>query len=305
MTNAVTTRNTPLSPSTFTEAVKFAEMMSRSTMVPPDYRGKPENVLMALQYGAELGLSPLQSIQSLALINGKWTLYGDAILALVRGSPVCEDVIERFEGEGDKLTAICEARRRGSEPKVWSFSVADATKASLWGKSGPWTQYPRRMLQHRARGFALRDAFPDVLRGVISAEEAGDMPIRGMVDVTPPPSPEPLGVDLDAFAAEQIEPPMATPDERLAKQAAGEGTVGFRDWWQQISKERRDRLRPNLAHYQEIAVAADTETALAEIPETEPGRAPPEATADGPHATPRRRGRPPGPGLLDEEEPQA
>ena len=199
----VTTRTTPLSPSTFAEAVKFAEMMASSTMVPADYRGKPANVLLALQYGAELGLAPLQAMQSIAVINGRPSVYGDALLAIATASPLCEDVIERFEGAGDTLTAVCEARRRGRTPVVRTFSVSAAKRAGLWGKSGPWSQYPRRMLQHRARGFALRDAFPDLLRGLISVEEAQDTPARQMIDVTPPAEQPPLSDDLDVFAAER------------------------------------------------------------------------------------------------------
>ena len=82
-----------------------------------------------------------------------------------------------MEGEGDSLTAVCEAKRQGyPSPSVSRFSVADAKKAGLWGKSGPWTQYPSRMLQLRARGFALRNAFADALRGLVTAEEAQDYP---------------------------------------------------------------------------------------------------------------------------------
>ena len=58
--------------------------------------------------------------------------------------------------------------------------MADAKRAGLWGKSGPWTQYPDRMLLFRARGFALRDAFGDYLRGLRTVEEQGDI-----IDVTP------------------------------------------------------------------------------------------------------------------------
>ena len=75
------------------------------------------------------------------------------------------------------MVATCTAKRRGYEkPTVVRFSVADAKKAGLWGKSGPWSQYSKRMLQLRARGFALRDAFPDVLKGLVTAEEAQDYP---------------------------------------------------------------------------------------------------------------------------------
>jgi hypothetical protein len=92
-------------------------------------------------------------------------------------SAVCESVTETIDGEGDNMVATCSAKRRGYErPTVVRFSVADAKKAGLWGKTGPWTQYPRRMLQLRARGFALRDAFPDVLKGLVTAEEAHDYP---------------------------------------------------------------------------------------------------------------------------------
>jgi hypothetical protein len=72
--------------------------------------------------------------------------------------------------------ATCTVVRKGMPPVVRKFSIDDAKKAGLWGKAGPWTQYPDRMLQMRPRGFACRDAFPDALRGLISREEAEDIP---------------------------------------------------------------------------------------------------------------------------------
>jgi len=167
MSTEISTQTQPrgLSLSTMDEAFRFSQMVAKSDFAPKDFRGKPESCLLAIQHGAEIGLSPMQSLQSIAVINGKPSVYGDTALAVCLGSSVCEYVRERIEGEGDAMTAICEAKRRGDpEPVVGRFSVADAKKASLWGKSGPWTQYSRRMLQMRARGFALRDAFPHVPR---------------------------------------------------------------------------------------------------------------------------------------------
>jgi hypothetical protein len=98
-------------------------------------------------------------------------------MALVQASPVCEDVEEFFEGEGTpNPVAVCVAKRKGRKPVTAKFSVEDAKRAGLWGKQGPWSAYPKRMMQMRARGFALRDAFPDVLKGMITAEEAQDYP---------------------------------------------------------------------------------------------------------------------------------
>ena len=180
MSTEISTSTTPtrgLALQTFADAMKFAEMVANSEFAPKDFRGKPASCLLAIQHGSEVGLSPMQSLQSIAVINGRPTIWGDAAMALVQASPVCEYVREYIEGDGDAMTAVCEAKRRGYQaPSVSRFSVADAKKAGLWGKSGPWTQYATRMLQLRARGFALRNAFADALRGLITAEEAQDYP---------------------------------------------------------------------------------------------------------------------------------
>jgi hypothetical protein len=166
-----------------TDAMTFGKMLADSEFAPKDFRGKPASCVLAIQHGAEIGLGPMQAIQSIAVINGRPSIWGDAALALVMASPVCEFVRERIEGDGDKAVAICEAKRKGyPEATVSRFSVEDAKRAGLWGKTGPWTQYSRRMMQLRARGFALRDAFPDVLKGLITTEEAADYP-------TPAPAP--------------------------------------------------------------------------------------------------------------------
>jgi hypothetical protein len=122
-------------------------------------------------------------LQNISVINGKPSVYGDAAMALVQASPVCEDVQESIEGDGtSNPVAICRVKRRGRSEVVSKYSVEDAKRAGLWGKQGPWSQYPKRMLQMRARGFALRDAFPDVLKGLITAEEAQDMPVDEVIN---------------------------------------------------------------------------------------------------------------------------
>ncbi len=179
MTTEISTQRaaTGLALQTFDDAMRFATMVAKSDFAPKDFRGKPEACLLAIQHGSEVGLSPMQSLQSIAVINSRPTIWGDAALALVQSSPVCEYVREYTEGEGENLTAVCEAKRKGyPQPTVSRFSMADAKRAGLAGKSGPWTQYPARMLTLRARGFALRNAFADALRGLITAEEAQDYP---------------------------------------------------------------------------------------------------------------------------------
>jgi hypothetical protein len=159
------------------DAFRFANAIVASGFAPRGME-KPEAVLVAIQLGAELGLTPMAALQNTAVINGRPAIYGDAALALVRASGLLESFSEEEVGEagkdsfGIKVTATRRDGSKGSE----TFTVADAKAAKLWGKSGPWTDYPRRMLKFRARGFVLRDVFGDVLKGLRTAEEVRDYP---------------------------------------------------------------------------------------------------------------------------------
>jgi hypothetical protein len=177
MSALTVTNRQGFAPATITEAIQFSEMLASSQMVPKAYQNKPQDIMVCVQWGYEIGLAPMQALQNIAVINGKPSVYGDAAMALVQASPVCEDIEEYFENEGTpNPIAVCVAKRKGRKPVVAKFSVEDAKRAGLWGKQGPWTAYPKRMMQMRSRGFALRDAFPDVLKGLITAEEAQDYP---------------------------------------------------------------------------------------------------------------------------------
>ena len=199
-----------LSLTTMGDALAFSTMVSKTEFAPKDFRGKPEACLLAIQHGSEIGLSPMQSLQSIAVVNGRPTIYGDAALAVCLAALVCEWVTESVDGEGDRMVATCSAQRRGyPAPIVSTFSVADAKAAGLWGKQGPWSQYPKRMLAMRARGFALRNAFADVLRGLVTAEEAQDYQVTGIEVVPARPAPAPTPVTVAAL-------PAPTPAESKA-----------------------------------------------------------------------------------------
>ena len=213
-----------LTPRNLDEALRLADLLAQSDIVPKDYIGKPGNVLVAMQWGAEIGLAPLQAMSHIAVINGRPSLWGDALLAIVRGSGLLADFTEEL-GE-DCVT--CTATRRGERTISRSFSRDDAKQAGLLGKAGPWTQYPRRMMQMRARAWVLRDLFPDVIRGLHLAEEAQDLPperAMGTAEVLPtgsrtaevkqrlsqrqPAMAEEVAA-LEAVAAEELPPSLET-----------------------------------------------------------------------------------------------
>lgn len=159
-----------LTPRTLDEAMQYAKIISDSDFCPKESKGKPGNVLIAVQYGAELGLSPMQALQNISVINGRPCLWGDALLGLAKAHPSFIGIHEEIIND----VAHCRVERKNSEPTDRTFGIEDAKKANLWGKAGPWTQYPKRMLQMRARSFALRDAFADVLKGLNMREEVED-----------------------------------------------------------------------------------------------------------------------------------
>lgn len=179
MTNTLTTHseNTSLmlEPTNVAEAMNLAGLLAKSSLIPGNFRDKPDDILVAMMWSRNLGLPVLQGMQNIAVINGRPSIWGDAALAVVRRSGLLESFKETITGQGDQMMATCRLVRKGDvEPYEFSFSVLDAKLARLWGKQGPWSQYPKRMLQLRARGFALRNAFPDVLMGVGIREEEQD-----------------------------------------------------------------------------------------------------------------------------------
>ena len=167
---------------TLEDALIFAKAVIDSGMAP---RGMDtqQKILIAIQMGAEIGLSPMAALQNIAVINGRPTVWGDAVPA------VCSSLVEDYKDEmfgsmgSDDWGCRVTLKRKGrAEPISRSFTIADAKKAGLWGKQGPWAQYPNRMLLMRARTFAYRDACPDAMRGLLTAEEAVDLPEK---NVTP------------------------------------------------------------------------------------------------------------------------
>jgi len=214
---------------TLNDAWTFANIAFRSQLVPSTLKS-PAQVLIALQMGMEIGLPPMAAIQNTAVINGRPVLWGDIMIALVRASGKFDEAAyeETWEGSGDTLKAVCTVRRLpNGKPIVREFSWAEAKTAGLASKD-TYKNYPKRMLQNRARAFALRDGFSDVLKGVISAEEANDLPSEK--NITPSPaSTKPASLDeltetLSAGTveniAEQVEPIAGEASEPLAGEQA-------------------------------------------------------------------------------------
>jgi hypothetical protein len=158
-------------PQTIEEVFRLATAVAKSGLAPHGMN-TAEKLSVAIMHGMEIGLPPMQAIQRIAVVNGRPTVWGDAIPALLQSKGF--KVRERMAGQGENLTAYCEVVRPDGEVIERMFSVQDAKTAGLWGKAGPWKQYPSRMLQMRARGYAARDGAADALAGLYLREEIED-----------------------------------------------------------------------------------------------------------------------------------
>lgn len=198
---ATTSRPMAIIPQDLDGVWRLANAISKSEITPKEMK-TPEKIMVAILHGMEIGMTPMQSLQRIAVINGRPTIWGDAAIGLIRASGKLEKFKEWIDGEGDEMTAHCIMKRRGDAEEVHgTFSVADAKIAGLWSpdkivkkkewnsdrivdkpNDSPWHRFPKRMLQMRARAFPARDTFADVLGGLSLREEFED---QEAVDITP------------------------------------------------------------------------------------------------------------------------
>lgn len=156
--------------------MQLATKLSSSELVPKCFRGKPQDLFLCWAMGYQVGLTPEQSMQCIAVINGKPAMWGDDMLALCMAHKDFVDIIENpiKDSSGNTVGYRCTVKRLGKADKINEFTMDMAKKAGLLAKGGVWAQYPERMLKLRARGFCLRDSFPDALKGIKPREEVED-----------------------------------------------------------------------------------------------------------------------------------
>lgn len=167
------------------DKVDWAERIAQSNLLPKQYQRNPANVLLALEYGTALGISPVVAMQQIHVIEGKPTASAQLIGGLVRNAG------HKLRVEFDRKTMTATATIiRSDDPDyeftaVWTMDRAKA--ANLTGK-GNWRTYPDAMLKARAITEVARDACPEALFGVAyTAEELGsDAPVRVEATLTPP-----------------------------------------------------------------------------------------------------------------------
>lgn len=202
----------------------LATKLASSELAPKCYRNKPKDLFLAWEFGYQLGMSLAQSMQDIAIINGRPAIYGDALLALVISHPEFVDIKEEPIYKGDELFGYqCTVKRGNRTPTVRKFDLEDAKKAKLLGRPGPWSDYRDRMLQMRARGFACRDAFADSLKGIKSAEEYQGTAIDAEFEEVKPSKAEMIKQDFNADKGATFSEEMDSKEKTVVDKTENEG----------------------------------------------------------------------------------
>lgn len=193
-----------ITPTSMEGLLDMSRLLAKSSLLPAALRGKPDDVAVVLMTGMELGMSPMQALRGINVINGKGVMDATNIVGRVMASPVCEYFVMV---ESTDLIATYETKRKGApKPTTLSYSIQQAKVAGLLDKNPTYRSHPAAMLRARASSSLARVAYPDVVSGFHAPEEMDEVLAPEQPrDVTPAKSERP------AFVTQQVQAPVAAP----------------------------------------------------------------------------------------------
>jgi hypothetical protein len=162
----------PFEPENLEDAVALSQKLAGSNLLPMALRKRPEDVLVTLLAGREMGLSPMQAIRNIHVIEGRPTMSAELMVAQCLRHP---EICELFEMvESTAVQATFAAKRQGRPAKKLTYSLEDAKVAGLANRDN-WRKSPKAMLRARAASALARAVFPDLVAGVYEIDEGDDI----------------------------------------------------------------------------------------------------------------------------------
>jgi hypothetical protein len=163
---------------TFEHAQRVAKMLSSSDLIPQQFRGNVQNVMIALEMANRIGASPLAVMQNLYVIQGKPSWSSQFIISAINSCKKFSPLRFEVTGTGKDLACYAWAFDLSTNDKLQgpTITMAMADAEGWTKKSGSkWLTMPDLMIRYRAAAFFGRLYAPDILMGVASVEEAQDI----------------------------------------------------------------------------------------------------------------------------------
>lgn len=165
----------------FNRTLRAAQMLSQSSLVPDNYKGKPQDCFIALEMATRMNTSPIFIMQNLYVVKGKPSWSGQACIAMINACGRFAGVKLEYVGEentdswGCRVTAL---RLSDGERVIGSTITIAMAKAEGWMSNSKWRTMPQQMLGYRAASFFARMYCPDALLGLQTYEEVIDSDTR-------------------------------------------------------------------------------------------------------------------------------
>lgn len=164
----------------FNNLFKIGNVMSKTQLVPDNYRNRPEDCTIAIDIANRSGMSPLSVMQNLYVVKGKPTWSGQACIAMLRASKEFEHVKPVMVGERgtDEWGCYFKAVDKSDGEIVMGtlVTIKMAKDEGWYEKPGSkWKTMPELMLQYRAAAFFARVHMPNALMGYRVEGEVEDI----------------------------------------------------------------------------------------------------------------------------------
>ena len=181
----------------FDQLTQVANMLSRSTVVPQAYQGKPEDCFIAAELASRMNTSPLFIMQNLFVVKGKPTWAGQACMAMIQACGKFKNVKHVYTGERGKDNRGCyvEAVRISDGEVLQGTEITiQMAKDEGWLSNSKWRTMPEQMLGYRAASFFARMFCPEAMMGLQTSEEVYDTTTPSVE--TPTVSAQELGQNI-------------------------------------------------------------------------------------------------------------
>lgn len=157
-------------PKDMSQAFQLATYFAKSNLLGELHT--PEQVMLIMATGAELGIPPTTAIRAIHIIKGKPVVSADLKVALcLRRKDRCEYFVLI---KSDEEHAVYETKPVGGQPVQMKFTLDDAKRAKLsFQPDSNWCKYPRVMLRHRASAELAQAVYPDLVLGLGSEDDDG------------------------------------------------------------------------------------------------------------------------------------
>lgn len=165
-------------PISMEKMMEMSDMLAKSTIVPQEYRNRPENVFLALDTANRLGMSPMAIMSGMYIVQGRPSFSGSFIAGLLKSTPLFSDVELIWVGEKGKDTWGCYVQaietRTGKLLKGATVDIKMA-KGEGWTRNTKWQTMPELMLTYRAYSFFGRTHASELLSGIYDRDEMEDV----------------------------------------------------------------------------------------------------------------------------------